>query len=394
MSERRAPGSMSVPLFDLRRQTEMLLPSFLPAVERVLRSGRYILGPEVETFEGEAKRYLGSTHAIGVANGTDALWLALRAASVGPGDQVLTTAFTFMATASAIRNLGATPIVVDIDPATFNIDVAGVRRVLDGSSAPHRRVGCDRQRLKALVVVHLYGQAADLDPLVEIAEAHGLALVEDAAQAFGTRYGTRHAGTVGHLGCFSFFPTKNLGALGDGGLVVTNDAALAAHVRVLRAHGSTTRYIHDTIGTNSRLDALQAALLSVKLQHVGAWIEARQAHADAYDAAIARLPRLVSPHRAPGRTHTFHQYTIRVPGGDRDPLRKFLKERGVETSVYYPLPLHLQPALAGLGYRAGDFPEAERASEEALSLPMFPELTDAEIDYVCRQLTEFESARA
>jgi dTDP-4-amino-4,6-dideoxygalactose transaminase len=379
-----------VPLCDLTRQVEALKPELMAAVERVLSSGHYILGPEVEAFEQEAVGYLGARHAIGVANGTDALWLALKAIGIGHADRVLTTPFTFFATASAILNSGAEPVFADIEPKTFNLDPERVRQVLERRSPEHERLGIDARAIKAIIAVHLYGQSADMEVLMALAQEHKLFVVEDAAQALGAEYRGYKVGTIGHLGCFSFFPTKNLGAFGDGGLVVTNNDTLAQKVRLLRAHGARPKYHHHLIGTNSRLDALQAALLRVKLQYLDAWIAARQAHAAAYDQALCkRLNGLEPPCRAPGRMHTYHQYTVRVQGGHRDALQKFLGERDVESIVYYPLPLHLQPALRYLGYREGDYPEAEQVSREVLSLPMSPELMQVEMTYVAETCQDF-----
>ena len=383
---------MRVPLCDLTRQAAVLQPELMAAVARVLASGQFILGPEVDAWEREVAAYLGATHAVGVGSGTDALWLALRALGIGPGDAVLTSAFSFFATVSAIRLTGARPVFADIDRMAYALAPEEVRRILEGRSPVHRRLGIRPQSIKALLPVHLYGQSADLDPLLALAREHGLVVVEDAAQALGAEYHGRKTGTVGHLGCFSLFPTKNLGAYGDAGLVVTAQDTLADQVRLLRAHGSRQRHIHETIGTNSRLDAMQAALLRVKLPHLDGWIAARQARAAAYDAALSSLPWLEVPARLPDRTPTYHLYTVRIRGGRRDARRRVLEERGVETAVYYPAPLHLQPASKDLGYTAGDFPQAERASQELLSLPMFPELTPDEQSWVVESIKALPAA--
>ena len=377
---------IQVPLCDLKRQAESLKPELMAAVERVLMSGRYILGDEVEAFEQEVGAYLGADYAIGVASGTDALWLSLKALGIGPGDKVLTTPFTFFATASAILNTGAEPVFVDIDPDAFNLDPDQVRQVLHGTSRVHRRLSIRPDTIKAMMPVHLYGQSADMNPLRAIADEYGLSIVEDAAQALGDEYGGRRVGSTRHLACFSFFPTKNLGAFGDGGLVATNDEPLARKLRLLRAHGSKAKYHHELIGANSRLDAIQAALLRVKLHHLDAWIAARQSHAAAYDEALGKMNDLQVPHRAPERTHSYHQYTVRVKGGRRDELQEFLRLRGISTAVYYPVPLHLQPALRHLGYREGDLPEAESACTQVLSLPMFPEMTAQERAWVIKSI--------
>ncbi|WP_376790598.1 DegT/DnrJ/EryC1/StrS family aminotransferase [Thermoflexus sp.] len=378
--------SVKVPLFDPRPQYEALKDELLAAVDRVLSSGKYILGPEVEAFEQEVAEYLGVKHAIGVASGTDALWLSLKALDVGPGDYVLTTPFTFFATASAIFNTGALPVFADIDPRTFNIDPNKVEEALAGKNPVWQRLGIDPKRVKVLLPVHLYGQPADMDELMDIAARYGLRVVEDTAQAMGAGYKGRKAGTIGDLGAFSFFPTKNLGAFGDGGLVATNDDALAGKVRMLRAHGSQRKYHHELIGINSRLDALQAAMLRVKLSHLDQWIEARRRIAARYTQAFQGLDGVMPPYEVPGYRHTYHQYTLRVPSGRRDELRAFLQKQGVGSTVYYPGPVHLQPALVHLGYRPGDFPEAEWACQEVLSLPVFPELREDEVDYVIEQV--------
>jgi len=359
-----APQS-GVPLIDLGRQAAALAPELGDAAARVLASGAYVLGPEVEAFEDEVAAFVGVGHAVGVASGTDALDLALRAAGVRPGDRVLTSPFTFFATVSAILSAGAVPVFADIEPLTFTLDAQRVSEVLEGPDGAH---------ITALMPVHLYGQTADVDPLAAL----GLPLIEDAAQALGADHGERRAGALGAAGCFSFFPTKNLGGFGDGGMVTTDDADLADRVRLLRAHGMRPRYTHRAVGTNSRLDALQAALLRVKLPHLPTWLAARQGHAQAYDEALAGVDGLTLPAVPPGRRHAWHQYTVRISGGRRDAVRDALRAAGIATAVYYPTPAHLQEALADLGHRPGDFPEAERACGEVLSLPLFPELTDAE----------------
>jgi len=372
---------MKVPILDLVRQYESLKPEMDAAVARVLASGRFILGPEVEGLEKEVASFCGAKHAIGLASGTDALLLALRALGLGEGDQVLLPSFTFFATAGVVHNARAVPVFTDIDPKTFNLDPASVRRIL----ADPRHAG----RVKAMIPVHLYGQMADMDELVAIAKEHQIAIVEDAAQAIGAEYKGKKAGTIGDVGCFSFFPTKNLGCYGDGGMLITNDDALAEAVRILRVHGSKPKYYHRTIGYNSRLDALQAAVLRTKLPHLATWSAARAKIADRYDGALAGIPGITTPPRLRGRTHIFHQYTIRVAGGRRDALQKHLKDREIGTEVYYPLPLHLQDCFLSLGYKPGDLPESERASQEVLSLPIFPEITPEEQDWVVQSIREF-----
>lgn len=380
-------NNLKIPVLDLTRQYRAIQTEIDAAIRRVVESGHFILGPEVEAFEAEIAGYLGVKHAIGVASGTDALLLSLKALGIGPGDGVIVPAFTFFATAGVVVNVGATPIFVDIDPQTFNIDPESVRKVVE--NPPVTRHASRVTKIKAIIPVHLYGQPADMDEIMGIAKEHGLYVIEDAAQAIGAEYKGRKVGTIGHMGCFSFFPTKNLGAYGDGGLVVTDDDELAERVRMLRVHGSKPKYYHHLVGYNSRLDALQAAILRAKLPHLAEWTAARQRLADRYDELLGGLEGLVLPHRAPNRTHIFHQYTIRVLAGKRDALRSHLAERGIGTEVYYPLPLHLQPCFRHLGYREGDLPESERASREVLSLPMFPELTEEEQEFVARSVKEF-----
>ena len=374
------------------RQSELVA-----ATERVLTSGRYILGTEVAAFEQEVAAYLGAKHGIGVASGTDALELALRALEIGPGDRVLTTPFTFFATASAILATGAEPVFADIDPPTFNLDPAEVSLALQGRSPVLERLRIDPGTIRAVIPVHLYGQTARMHEIVALARAHGLAVVEDAAQAMGSEVGgpdrRRKAGTFGDAGCLSFFPTKNLGGFGDGGLVVTDDPGLDRRLRMLRRHGrgSSRPHEHHLIGTNSRLDELQAALLRVKLRHLDASIAARRAHARFYEAALGDLDGVTCPPGSVG--HTYHQYTVRIDGGRRDQVHQRLAARGVETQAYYRTPLHLQPALSHLGYRPGDFPAAEAASAEVLSIPMFPELRESERQRVVEAIREVVAAK-
>ena len=379
-----------IPTFNAQRQAEALQDELLEAARRVLLSGGYILGPEVQGFQEEVGEYLGADHAIGVASGTDALWLALRAVGVGPGDLVLTTPFTFFATASSILNCGAKPVLADIDPRSYNIDPDCAANALRGESPSALRLGVDPDLIKAIVPVHLYGNPAPMRELLPLAEEQGVAVVEDAAQAMGTRYQGKHVGVLGDVGCFSFFPTKNLGACGDAGLVTTQRPELAEALSALAKHGSAKKYHHTMVGTNSRLDSLQAALLRAKLPHLDGWLETRREHAAAYTQALEGATGLILPSCTEhDSVHSFHQYTIRVTGGRRDALQAHLHEQGIGSTVYYPVPLHLQPALADLGYRAGDFPAAEQAAEEVLSLPMFPELTAAERDTVCAQVRTF-----
>ena len=376
-----------VPMLDLRRQYARIRDEVLAAIERVCASQNLILGEEVTAFEGAAAAFLGAGHAVGCASGTDALWLALVTAGVGPGDSVITTPFSFVASVSAIVRAGARPLFVDIDPLTFNLSAPSVERRL-------RELPVNS--LHAILPVHLYGQCADMDAFARIAAEWKIAIVEDAAQAFGAAWRGRRAGALGAAAAFSFYPTKNLSAFGDAGCVTTNDAAMAEHVRRLRNHGSRERYHYEEPGANSRLDAIQAAVLAVKLKHLPQWNEERRQRAAVYDrlfAAAGLTGAEPGPVRlsqaAPEAYHIFHQYVIRA--ARRDEARKFLSERGVATEIYYPLPLHMQKCFEYLGYRQGEFPEAERAASEVLALPMFPELTEDEQRYVVETLAAFYS---
>ena len=417
---------MHVPLLDLKLQYATLQAELEVAVLKVMRETRYILGPEVSELEAALVKYTGAKHAIACSSGSDALLLALLALDIGAGDEVITTPFTFFATAGAIARLGAKPVFVDIDPATFNINPAHIGA----------KITC---RTKAILPVHLYGQCADMDALLEF----GLPVVEDAAQAIGARYAGRrteltadhadsadqstscatvsdralnpteglqfpisslqssvsslqsspaagdwhHAGTLGAIGTFSFFPTKNLGGAGDGGALTTNDDRLATRLRSLRVHGSERRYFHDEVGLNGRLDTLQAAVLLVKFRHLDAWTAARQRNADRYTERLRPISQLQTPISASTSFHVYNQYTIRT--AHRDALREYLTKAEIGSEVYYPVPLHLQKCFAALGHKTGDFPEAERAAAEAVSLPIFPELTPEQIDYVAETVAEF-----
>jgi dTDP-4-amino-4,6-dideoxygalactose transaminase len=355
-----------VPLLDLQGQYRPLRDQLLAAIARVCDSQRFIGGPEVEAFEREVAAHLGVRHAVGLSSGTDALLVALMALGVGPGDEVITPTFSFFATAGAVSRLGATPRLVDIDPLTYNIDVAAVA----GAISP---------RTRAIIPVHLYGQSADMDPLLETAERCGIAVIEDAAQSIGATYKGRQSGTMGKAGCFSFFPSKNLGAFGDAGLLTSGDDAFADEVRLLRSHGAEPKYFHRRIGGNFRLDALQAAILRVKLPHLDAWTAGRRRNADRYDRLFrdsAAADRITLPARHPGCAHIFNQYVVRVPA--RDAVRARLDAKGIGTEIYYPVPFHLQECFAPLGYRRGDFPAAEAAAAETLALPIYGELTEAQ----------------
>ena len=357
-----------IPLLDLQGQYGPLRDELLAAITRVCDSQRFIGGPEVEGFEREIAAYLGVPHAVGLSSGTDALLVALMALGVGPGDEVITSTFSFFATAGCVSRVGATPVLVDIDPLTFNIDPAAAAAAIT-------------PRTRAIIPVHLYGQCADMDPVLDHAAKRGIAVIEDAAQAIGARYQGRAAGTMGTAGCFSFFPSKNLGAFGDAGLLTTNDDALAHEVRLLRNHGAEPKYFHKRIGGNFRLDALQGAVLRVKLRHLDRWTAMRRANADRYDALFADAgltarSGVTVPFRAPDRDHIFNQYVIRVPR--RDAVRARLEAAGVGTEIYYPVPFHLQECFTSLGYKAGEFPAAEAAAAETLALPIYGELTDAQ----------------
>jgi dTDP-4-amino-4,6-dideoxygalactose transaminase len=363
MSATHAPG---VPLCDLLAQYRALRPELEAAVARVLASGQVILGPEVAALEDEVARYCGVGHGVGCGSGTDALSLALHGLGIGPGDEVILPTFTFFATAGSVCRAGARPVFADIDPVTYNLDPPQV----EGKVTP---------RTRAILAVHLFGQCADMDSLARVAQRHGLALIEDAAQALGAEYAGRRAGSLGVVGCLSFYPSKNLGAYGDAGMVVTADAAYAERMRCLRVHGMEPKYYHKHLGWNARLDALQAALLRVKLPHLDTWIEARQAAARVYDRLIDEhhLAHLLERSAVlPGRRHTFNQYVVRVARGERDALVRHLKADAIGCEIYYPVPVHMQECLRHLGYRAGDFPASEEACGCVLALPMYPELTE------------------
>ncbi|CAN5469451.1 DegT/DnrJ/EryC1/StrS family aminotransferase [soil metagenome] len=374
---------MPVPLLDLKAQHVTIRDEVVAAMMKVVDAQTFILGDAVSSLEKEVAALSHTTHAIGCANGTDAILLAMRALDIGRGDEVITSPFTFFATAGTIHNVGATPVFVDIEPKTFNI-------------RPDAVAAARTSRTKAVIPVDLFGQMA---PIEEIALAvPGLPIIEDAAQSIGARRSvdgvSRMAGEMATIGTFSFFPSKNLGGYGDGGMIVTQGAAIAERLKRLRVHGGAKQYFHDEVGYNSRLDALQAAILSAKLPHLAAWSAGRRANAAFYDQALAALAdggALTRPYVAPANESIFNQYTIRVADGKRDVLQSFLKERGIGTSVYYPLPLHLQPCFAYLGYREGQCPESERAAREVLSLPIFPELTPAQLGEVVSGINAFFS---
>ncbi|HZI20748.1 MAG TPA: DegT/DnrJ/EryC1/StrS family aminotransferase [Pyrinomonadaceae bacterium] len=368
-----------VPLLDLRRQHEALRGEIMAALARVVDTQQFVLGEDVSALEAELAALSGTRHAVGCASGSDALMLALMALDIRPGDEVLTTPFSFFATAGAVARLGAVPRFADIEPRTYNLDPSLLERAVT-------------PRTRALLPVHLYGQPADADAVNEVAARRGLPIVEDAAQAIGAEDRGRRAGSLGRVGCFSFYPTKNLGGAGDGGMLVTDDDELAARLRRLRVHGGETEYVHREVGVNSRLDSFQAAVLRVKLPHLEGWSARRREHAARYTRLLAEAGldgTVTPPFVREDATHIFHQYVVRVPAARRDPLMAHLRARGVGTKIYYPVPLHLQECFAHLGYREGDFPEAERAARETLALPMFPELTAEEQEYVVEALAEF-----
>ena len=375
--------AVRIPLLDLRAQYETIRAEVEEAVRRVFESQQFILGPDVALLEQEVAAYCGVRHAVGCGSGTDALLLALRALDIGPGDEVLTTPFTFFATAGAIANVGARPVFADIDPATFNLDPEQARAALDS-----------HPRVKALMPVHLYGLCADMDPLLELARQRGIPVIEDAAQAIGAEYRGRRAGSMGVIGCFSFFPTKNLGGAGEGGILTTSDDGLAERLRALRVHGSRTRYYHDEAGTNSRLDTLQAAVLRVKLRHLESWTRRRIEIAALYRERLAASGAPVCPPSPPPypARHVYHQFVIRAP--ERDGLRRHLASLGIGSEIYYPLPLHRQKCFARLGYEEGSLPESERASREVLALPVYPELSSGTVAEICQAVAAFYHGRA
>ena len=368
---------MDVPLLDLKPQYTAIKEEIDTAISAVVESQRFVLGPVVEACEEAVAAYCGCRHGVGVSSGTDALLLALMAEGIGPGDEVVTTPFTFFATAGAVARLGATPVFVDIDPSTFNIDPSLIEAKVT-------------RRTRAVVPVHLFGQMAEMGPVMEIADRHGLVVIEDAAQAIGAERDARRAGSVGHYGCFSFFPTKNLGAFGDAGMITTNNPARAAKLRTLRVHGAHRKYHHRTVGGNFRLDALQAAVVLAKLPHLDEWIDARGRNVQLYRRLVGELPeaaraRIVLPRQAPGR-HVWNQFVVQVPV--RDLVKDRLAGAGVGTAVYYPVPLHLQECFADLGYRPGELPFSEDAAARVLALPVFPELSPAAIHHVASALGE------
>ena len=371
--------SKAIPLLDLQAQYASIQPEIEREVRRVLESQRFIMGPDVERLEREIAAYCGARYGIGCASGSDAILLALKALGVGPGDEVLTVPYTFFATAGYVVHTGAQPVFVDVEPGTFNMDVSLVGQVLDR-----------HPKVKVIMPVHLFGACADMDPLLEIARERGLAVVEDAAQSIGAEYkGSRRAGSMGAVNCLSFYPGKNLGAFGDAGMMTTDDDAIDARLRALRQHGGVTRYVHEWVGWNSRLDALQAAVLSVKLRHLDDWTEARRANAALYARLFAsRATPVVTPFVAPYATrHVMNQFVIRCER--RDELRQYLAEQGISSEVYYPIPLHLQTCFTYLGCGPGSFPVSERLAKETLALPVHPELKVEDVERVVDVVSEF-----
>jgi dTDP-4-amino-4,6-dideoxygalactose transaminase len=366
----------SVPLLNLAAQYQPIREEVLAAIARVCDSQRFIMGPEVEGLERELAQMLEVKEAVGVSSGTDALLAAMMALNIGPGDEVVTSTYSFFATAGCVVRLGATPVLVDIDPATYNIDPAAVAAAVT-------------PRTKAIIPVHLYGCSADMTPILEVAAKSAVAVIEDAAQAIGTRYHGRPVGGLGTIGCFSFFPSKNLGAFGDGGFVATSDAALAHRLRLIRNHGAEPKYFHKIVGANFRLDALQAAVLRVKLPYLPMWTEARRLNADRYRemfAPLAAAGKVVLPVEPDGIYHIYNQFVIRL--AERDRVRTALDARRVGTEIYYPVPFHLQECFASLGHSKGDFPAAEAAADHTLALPVFGELTEAEQRYVVDSIAQ------
>lgn len=367
---------MHVPLLDLTAQYETIRSEIEEAVARVFESQHFIMGPEVEACEKAIAAYSGCAHGIGVSSGTDALLLALMTEGIGPEDEVITSPYTFFSTAGSVARVGAVPVFVDIDPTTYNLD-------------PSRIEAAVTPKTKAIMPVHLYGQCAEMDPILEIARRHGLTVIEDAAQAIGAEYKQQRAGSMGKYGCFSFFPSKNLGGAGDGGMLVANDADAAERAGILRVHGSAPKYYHSLVGGNFRLDALQAAVVRIKLAYLDDWTRARQHNASRYDQLLheAGLTEIVQCPAVIQSRHIFNQYVLRVP--QRDQLLKALREHNVGCEIYYPVPLHLQECFAYLGYQKGDMPESERAARETIALPVYPELTDQQMQYVVETIRAF-----
>jgi len=377
---------MKVSMLDLVAQYQSIREEIDGAIAEVIGSGQFILGPQVTALEKEVASYCQCSYAVGVASGTDALHLALRACGVGEGDGVITSPFTFIATAEAISYVGARPIFLDIEGSSFNLDPNQVEDFLKGRLKGKGECFRFRDKAKAILPVHLYGRSAEMTALKQLASRYDLVIIEDCAQAIGSEHGGKRAGSFGQAGCFSFFPTKNLGGYGDGGMFTTNESQLAERVRVLRQHGSRTRYLHEELGFNSRLDEIQAAILRVKLRHLDAWIEGRRRIADLYRQNLNQGPT-APPQDDPQGRHIYHQFTVRVP--QRDALQEYLKGKGIATMIYYPVPIHQQRVYAHLGYEEGNLPESERAAKEVLSLPIYPELTPEQVGFITETIRGF-----
>ncbi|MDD3905514.1 MAG: DegT/DnrJ/EryC1/StrS family aminotransferase [Candidatus Omnitrophica bacterium] len=368
---------MKVPILNLKRQYEPIKAEIGAAIDKVVREQDFILGKEVSMLEEEIAKYCGTGFAVGLASGTDALILALKALGIKAGDEVITSPFTFFATAEAVSIVGAKPVFVDIEPKTYNIDPYLIEKSITKAT-------------KAIIPVHIYGQCADMDPVMNIAKKHALKVIEDTAQAIGAKYKGRSAGSMGDIGALSFFPSKNLGGFGDGGMIITNDRNLADSVKMLRVHGSSVRYEHSAIGMNSRLDNIQAAVLRIKLKYLDKWLELRRNKADYYTTNLKGLP-LEMPEVPSHNVHTYHLFTLRARQ-DAEPIVRFLTDSGIESRAYYPIPLHLQKCYGYLGYKQGDFKEAEKASKQVFSIPLYPEMSDDEMKYVVSKLKEYFKA--
>ena len=375
----RTEQKRAIPLLDLKRQCAPIRREIDEAIKGVIDAQAFIMGNEVSKLEEAIAAYCGTKYAIGVSSGTDALALALKAVGIKQGDEVITVPFTFIATAEVISNMGARPVFVDIEPRTYNIDPSKIESKITS-------------RTKAIMPVHLYGQCADMDPINEIAKRRNLRVIEDCAQALGATYNNKKAGSLSNVGCISFFPSKNLGCFGDGGIIVTDDSKIAEQVRLLRVHGSSKRYMHSIIGDNCRLDNLQASVLNVKLKYLDGWTSKKQKNAEFLNAAFKEIKSITTPYVPSCNTHTYHQYTLRTDASLRDRIVKFLLDSGIETRVYYPIPLHMQECYKGLGYKPEDCPETKDASETVFSLPVFPELEKAELEYIVSRVKEFYSS--
>ncbi len=365
---------MKVPLLDLKAQYAPIKSEVMKVIEQVVDSCQFINGPQVKQLEQMVAEYSGCKSAIGVSSGTDALLCVLMGLDIGPGDEVITTPFTFFATGGCVWRLGAKPVFVDIDPGTYNIDPAKIEKAVS-------------KRTKAIMPVHLFGQLCDMDPIMAVAKKHNLAVIEDACQSIGASYKGKKAGAIGTAGCFSFFPSKNLGTAGDGGMIVTQDAAFGEKLSILRMHGSKPKYYHQIIGGNFRLDTVHAAVLTVKLKHLDAWSESRRKNAEKYNRLLSGLDCIAKPYILPGNVSIYNQYVVRVP--KRNELREFLTKNEIGTEIYYPLSLHEQKCFASMSHKRGDFPESEKAADETVALPIYPELADEQIEFVASKIKEF-----